>query len=41
MGGGPSLTSTSVVQCVPNTYAVLIVGRMITGLGFGCVYVAT
>ncbi|KAF2170259.1 hypothetical protein M409DRAFT_64584 [Zasmidium cellare ATCC 36951] len=30
-----------VVQVVPNTYAVLIVGRLITGLGFGCVYIAT
>ncbi|KNG46640.1 MFS sugar transporter-like protein [Stemphylium lycopersici] len=30
-----------VVQCVPNTYGVLILGRLITGLGFGCVYIAT
>lgn len=30
-----------VVQVVPNTYAVLIVGRLLTGLGFGCVYIAT
>lgn len=30
-----------VVQSVPNTYAVLIVGRLMTGLGFGCVYIAT
>ncbi|KAH6719890.1 MFS sugar transporter-like protein [Leptodontidium sp. MPI-SDFR-AT-0119] len=30
-----------IVQVVPNTYAVLIVGRLITGLGFGCVYIAT
>ena len=30
-----------VVQSVPNTYAVLIVGRLLTGLGFGCVYIAT
>ncbi|KAA8895945.1 major facilitator superfamily domain-containing protein [Sphaerosporella brunnea] len=29
-----------VIQCLPNTYPVLIVGQMITGLGFGCVYVA-
>ena len=30
-----------VVQSVPNTYGVLILGRLITGLGFGCVYIAT
>ncbi|GIZ44115.1 hypothetical protein CKM354_000732400 [Cercospora kikuchii] len=30
-----------VVQVVPNTYAVLIVGRLMTGLGFGCVYIAS
>ncbi|KAF2718835.1 MFS sugar transporter-like protein [Polychaeton citri CBS 116435] len=30
-----------VVQVVPNTYGVLIFGRLITGLGFGCVYIAT
>jgi len=30
-----------VVQVVPNTFAVLIVGRLISGLGFGCVYIAT
>ncbi|KXT05799.1 hypothetical protein AC578_1109 [Pseudocercospora eumusae] len=30
-----------VVQSVPNTYAVLVVGRLTTGLGFGCVYIAT
>ncbi|TVY15455.1 Quinate permease [Lachnellula arida] len=30
-----------VIQVVPNTYAVLIVGRLVTGLGFGCVYIAT
>ncbi|KAJ4152895.1 hypothetical protein LMH87_009415 [Akanthomyces muscarius] len=30
-----------VVQVVPNNYAVLIVGRLLTGLGFGCVYIAT
>ncbi|PGH17722.1 hypothetical protein AJ80_04730 [Polytolypa hystricis UAMH7299] len=30
-----------VVQTVPNTYGVLILGRLITGLGFGCVYIAT
>ena len=29
------------VQVVPNTYAVLLVGRLMTGLGFGCVYIAT
>ncbi|KAJ2903332.1 uncharacterized protein MKZ38_010083 [Zalerion maritima] len=30
-----------VVQVVPNSYGVLILGRLITGLGFGCVYIAT
>lgn len=30
-----------VVQSVPNTYGVLIFGRLLTGLGFGCVYIAT
>ncbi len=30
-----------VVQVVPNTFGVLILGRLITGLGFGCVYIAT
>ncbi|KAH6681842.1 MFS sugar transporter-like protein [Halenospora varia] len=30
-----------IIQVVPNTYAVLIIGRLITGLGFGCVYIAT
>ena len=30
-----------VVQVVPNTYGVLVLGRLITGLGFGCVYIAT
>lgn len=30
-----------VIQSVPNTYGVLILGRLITGLGFGCVYIAT
>lgn len=35
------LTSNRVVQVVPNTYAVLILGRLMTGLGFGCVYIAT
>lgn len=30
-----------VVQSVPNTYGVLILGRLMTGLGFGCVYIAT
>ncbi|KAH9877093.1 hypothetical protein IAQ61_002456 [Plenodomus lingam] len=29
-----------VVQSVPNTYGVLILGRLMTGLGFGCVYIA-
>jgi sugar porter (SP) family MFS transporter len=30
-----------VVQSVPNTYGVLLLGRLMTGLGFGCVYIAT
>lgn len=30
-----------VVQVVPNSYGVLILGRLITGLGFGCVYIAS
>lgn len=30
-----------VVQSVPNTYGVLIFGRLLTGLGFGCVYIAS
>ncbi|KAL9114093.1 MAG: hypothetical protein Q9227_001865 [Pyrenula ochraceoflavens] len=30
-----------VVQVVPNSYGVLILGRLMTGLGFGCVYIAT
>ncbi|KAK6079560.1 ascus development protein [Seiridium cupressi] len=30
-----------VVQSIPNTYGVLIFGRLLTGLGFGCVYIAT
>ncbi|KAH9871556.1 hypothetical protein J1614_005811 [Plenodomus biglobosus] len=30
-----------VVQSIPNTYGVLILGRLMTGLGFGCVYIAT
>ncbi|WPH03997.1 Hypothetical protein R9X50_00688100 [Acrodontium crateriforme] len=30
-----------VIQVVPNTYSVLLVGRLLTGLGFGCVYIAT
>jgi MFS family permease len=30
-----------VVQSVPNTYGILIYGRLLTGLGFGCVYIAT
>ncbi|CZR54495.1 probable ascus development protein 3 [Phialocephala subalpina] len=30
-----------VIQVVPNTYGVLIFGRLVTGLGFGCVYIAT
>lgn len=35
------LTADSVVQSVPNTFGVLIFGRLVTGLGFGCVYIAT
>ncbi|GAB7364469.1 hypothetical protein MBLNU230_g5279t1 [Neophaeotheca triangularis] len=31
----------TVVQIVPNTFAVLIVGRLISGLGFGATYIAT
>lgn len=30
-----------VIQVVPNTFGVLILGRLVTGLGFGCVYIAT
>ncbi|KAF7527515.1 hypothetical protein G7054_g10428 [Neopestalotiopsis clavispora] len=30
-----------IVQSVPNTWGVLILGRLLTGLGFGCVYIAT
>ncbi|KAB8542080.1 hypothetical protein FH972_025543 [Carpinus fangiana] len=30
-----------VIQIVPNTFGILIFGRMITGLGFGCTYIAT
>jgi MFS family permease len=30
-----------VVQSVPNTYAVLILGRLMTGLGTGCSFIAT
>ncbi|KZZ93951.1 Major facilitator superfamily domain, general substrate transporter [Ascosphaera apis ARSEF 7405] len=30
-----------VVQIIPNTYGVLILGRLITGLGFGCNYIST
>jgi MFS family permease len=29
------------VQCVPNTFGVLILGRLITGLGSGSAYIAT
>lgn len=29
------------VQVVPNTFGVFILGRLMTGLGFGCVYIAT
>jgi MFS family permease len=35
------LTPHSVIQSVPNTFGVLIFGRLVTGLGFGCVYIAT
>ncbi|KAK9454029.1 general substrate transporter [Dipodascopsis uninucleata] len=30
-----------VVQVVPNTFGVLVFGRLLTGLGFGCVYIAS
>jgi MFS family permease len=30
-----------IVQVVPNTYGVLLLGRMISGLGFGCLYIAS
>ncbi|KAJ9131345.1 MFS sugar transporter [Pleurostoma richardsiae] len=30
-----------VVQVVPNTYGVLVFGRLLTGLGFGCIYIAS
>lgn len=30
-----------VIQVVPNTFGVLIFGRLVTGLGFGCTYIAT
>ncbi|OQD84575.1 hypothetical protein PENANT_c012G03554 [Penicillium antarcticum] len=30
-----------VVEVVPNNFGVLILGRLVTGLGFGCVYIAT
>lgn len=30
-----------VVQSVPNTFGVLVLGRLMTGLGFGCNYIAT
>ncbi|GAB7354274.1 hypothetical protein MBLNU459_g4802t1 [Dothideomycetes sp. NU459] len=30
-----------VIQAVPNTYGVLLAGRRIAGLGFGCVYIST
>lgn len=30
-----------VIQVVPNTFGVLIFGRLVTGLGFGRVYIAT
>jgi len=30
-----------VIQVVPNTFGVMIFGRLVTGLGFGCVYIAT
>lgn len=36
-----SLTPLSIIQVVPNSFAVLVVGRLIAGLGFGCVYIAT
>ncbi|KAJ5667524.1 hypothetical protein N7507_003388 [Penicillium longicatenatum] len=30
-----------IVEVVPNSFGVLILGRLLTGLGFGCVYIAT
>ncbi|KAL1874419.1 hypothetical protein VTK73DRAFT_296 [Phialemonium thermophilum] len=30
-----------IVQVVPNTYGVLVLGRLLTGLGFGCIYIAS
>ncbi|KAJ5160618.1 uncharacterized protein N7482_007622 [Penicillium canariense] len=30
-----------IVEVVPNNFGVLILGRLLTGLGFGCVYIAT
>lgn len=30
-----------IVQVVPNTYPILVLGRLIAGLGFGCNYIAT
>ncbi|EME83195.1 uncharacterized protein MYCFIDRAFT_196544 [Pseudocercospora fijiensis CIRAD86] len=41
LGMASLLIRCSVLQSVSNTYAVLIVGRLITGLGFGSVYIAT
>jgi MFS family permease len=29
------------VQVIPNTYAVLLLGRIMTGLGSGCVFIST
>lgn len=29
------------MQSIPNTYGVLILGRLMTGLGSGCAYIAT
>ncbi|KAJ5936967.1 hypothetical protein N7466_003417 [Penicillium verhagenii] len=30
-----------IIEVVPNTFGVLILGRLLTGLGFGCVYIAS
>ncbi|KAK4866257.1 hypothetical protein LT330_008598 [Penicillium expansum] len=30
-----------VVEVIPNSFGVLILGRLLTGLGFGCVYIST
>lgn len=37
----PRLIRIRTVQVVPNTFGILILGRLMTGLGFGCNYIAT